>query len=109
MGSSNFENTTTGKTATEAYNSLVERARIEHGHNSYNGTIATTSGFVTITPKPGEDPNTCMERILAGDLEGVHKWGLEGVHKWGHAGCIDLGPVKTKGERKFVFFGWAAE
>ena len=37
------------KNASEAYNSLVETAEYEYGHDGYNGTISTSDGFFDIT------------------------------------------------------------
>ena len=47
MGATDFGNLAVGryKTASEAYNSLVEDALHDSGHDSYNGTISTTQGF----------------------------------------------------------------
>lgn len=101
MGASEFKNTIVATSAKEGYRSLVEAALHDSGHDGYNGTISTTNGFVMIAPKPGETADECAERVLEGDLHGVEKRG--------DAGCIDLGPAKAAGKRKFMFFGWAAE
>ena len=46
MGACQFEVTSRGKTAEEAYTKACERAEDEYGHqDGYNGTISTTAGF----------------------------------------------------------------
>ena len=47
MGATTFGDLTVGryKNASEAYNSLVEEAEYDYGHDPYNGTISTTDGF----------------------------------------------------------------
>jgi Holliday junction resolvase RusA-like endonuclease len=46
MGACQFEVTSRGKTAEEAYRKACERAEDEYGHqDGYNGTISTTAGF----------------------------------------------------------------
>ena len=40
------------KNASEAYNSLVETAEYEYGHDGYNGTISTSNGFRMIKKHP---------------------------------------------------------
>ena len=48
MGATDFATTAYGKTAADAYRSACEDALHENGHDPYNGTISTTSGFVEI-------------------------------------------------------------
>ena len=45
MGASFFKTTYRGKSLSDAYNSAVEDAEDEYGHDPYNGTISTTTGF----------------------------------------------------------------
>ena len=45
MGASFFRTTYRGKSLSDAYKSAVEAAESEYGHDPYNGTIATTTGF----------------------------------------------------------------
>ena len=54
MGATTFGDLTVGryKNASDAYNSLVEEAQHEYGHDPYNGTISTTDGFKTVNDNP---------------------------------------------------------
>lgn len=45
MGASFFQTTYRGKDIRDAYNSAVDEAEEEYGHDSYNGTISTTISF----------------------------------------------------------------
>jgi hypothetical protein len=45
MGASFFTTTYRGKSLNDAYKSAVEEAESEHGHDPYNGTIATTAAY----------------------------------------------------------------
>ena len=80
MGAYNLEYTTAASTMKEAYEDSVLRAKSEHGHNAYNGTISTTNGFI--------DKTTLYERLAEkhGENEGMSKWREEGwdnTEKWG--------------------------
>lgn len=48
MGACEFSDISFGKDAQDAYGKAVSEALYEYGHNSYNGTISTTSGFVEV-------------------------------------------------------------
>lgn len=103
MGATTFQTVSHGKTAKEAFNKAVERARYEHGHGGYSGTIAEKRNFTMIPLKEGADPNQEIERLIDEADPRIDD-------KHGPAGCFDLGPSgKADGERKFVFFGWASE
>ena len=43
------------KNAEEAYNELVEEAEYDYGHEGYNGTISTSSGFFIRKDAPRYD------------------------------------------------------
>lgn len=49
MGASLIELRSRGNSMKEAYHNAVEDAIFEHGNDSYNGTISTTSGFIDKT------------------------------------------------------------
>jgi hypothetical protein len=113
MGTSNFGNMAVGrfKSASEAYNTLVEDALYEYGHDSYNGTISTTGGFI-------------MEKDFPRyESKAFYKWQdktIEKAQKWGECICIELtgatlkrlkesrGYKGKKGIRAYYFFGWSA-
>jgi hypothetical protein len=63
MGASWFEIRATGNSAREAYNSAVEDAEQESGHDSYNGTISTTHTFDDLTPQFKRSGKTLAEYI----------------------------------------------
>jgi hypothetical protein len=49
MGASLIELKSSGASMREAYNNVVQDAIYEHGNDSYNGTISTTSGVTDMT------------------------------------------------------------
>lgn len=59
-------------TAEEAYRTLCSEAQYEHGHDGYNGTIATTAGVhvVTTTPQTREQASRLMDERL----DNLNKW-----------------------------------
>jgi hypothetical protein len=63
MGASWFEIRATGNSAREAYNTAVEDAEQESGHDSYNGTISTTHTFDDLTPQFKRSGKTLAEYI----------------------------------------------
>jgi len=114
MGATNFGNLAVGryKNASEAYNSLVEDALHDYGHDSYNGTISTTSGFKMRDDNPRYG------------TKAFSKWEdnmLEFAEKWGDCICIEItgailkrmkesrGYKGKKGIKAFYFTGWAAQ
>jgi hypothetical protein len=93
MGGCTFWNRATGKTAAEAFASVTEAARYEHGHGGYSGTIAEKHDFVMLAVPKGTDPIAYSKTDEA--LDQVDD-------KWGPAGCVALG------DGKWIFFGWAS-
>lgn len=49
MGACSFHNTGRGKSAQDVFRKLQDYAESEYGHDSYNGTISTVSGFRDVT------------------------------------------------------------
>ena len=113
MGATNFGDLAVGryKTASEAYNSLVDEALYEYGHDSYNGTISTTGGFTVRNDNPRYG------------TKAFDKWEnkmLDVAEKWGNCVCIEItgavlkrmkesrGYKGKKGIKAFYFIGWAA-
>lgn len=78
----------------EAYQSRVEHAFYEYGHDPYNGTISTTNGAKQMT-------STLMTINEAGDWANEH---IDDVNKWEEAGAIPLKDERTG----WYFFFWAA-
>ena len=102
MGANGFQNSCSATTADEAFRVLVDRARYDHGHAGYTGTIAEKQDFQMERPRQGETPRECVARSMNDD----NHWSCD---KWGPAACIDGGPdPKNPGFRIFYFFGWAS-
>ena len=115
MGAHTFTQTHGGKKLEprDAYAQLVNEAIHDSGHDPYNGTISTTSGFVMVDCGKRR-PKTMIREICD------HKNSdYSHIEKWGPAGCIELkgsnlrdwkarnGLSGTRA-RAYVFFGWAA-
>lgn len=49
MGAHGFTDEAFGKDVADAYAHACEQAVYEYGHDSYNGTISTTDGFIEVT------------------------------------------------------------
>lgn len=113
MGAHTFQTTMGGKnmTAGEAYTEACKGAEWEDGHDSYNGTISTTSGHRMIE---------CGRRSINALIDSVLDDEDSPIQKWGPAGCIELKRARLRDWKKangflgkrdiraFVFFGWAA-
>jgi len=96
MGATDFYQKAKGKTARDAFVAAQEKARYDHGHSGYTGTIAEKGEFVMIPLPPGIEPRDYANLL-------IEKRDTRIDDKWGPAGCFDLG----KGE--FYFFGIASE
>jgi len=83
MGATTFWVTETGFTPKEAFKKAVEKARYEHGHGGYTGTIAEKDSFVMIDVPRGKNPEEYARELLNSDEHEV-------ADKWGPAGCILL-------------------
>lgn len=76
MGASLIVITARGASMEDAYRNAVEDAVHEHGNDSYNGTISTTSGFVDKTKDQrgsGMDVHTYADWLY--DNDKISKWG----------------------------------
>jgi hypothetical protein len=78
------------------YEHLVKEAYYYHGHDSYNGTISTTSGLKE--HRMGFETDEQVDAWLVTD----EPWDL--TDKWGPCGY-----VQYPESQKIAFFGWAAE
>lgn len=104
MGACDFANRCpkNGRTAKEAFSDAVDDARYYHGHGGYTGTIAEKRGFRMVTPKPGETPSECHDRLLRAVCGEERTPGWNPFEdKWGDAGCLDDGD-------DWIFFGLAS-
>ena len=99
MGAHNFEDQEYGATAAEAFRDLCDTATYEYGHNPYNGTISTTSGYVSIPLNEGESINEWAQRVIDDDR----------VQKWEDCACAkDPDEEEVSGRWLWHFAGWAA-
>lgn len=95
MGASDFTARARGRTAGDAFRAAVERARHDHGHAGYTGTIAEKDSFVEIAVPAGQDPRKFAARLMDDEDPRVDD-------KWGPAGCVRLA------DGEWLFFGWAS-
>ena len=112
MGATNFGDLAVGryKKASDAYNSLVEEAQYENGHDTDNGTISTTDGFRLSNDNPRYGTKS------------FDKWEdkmIDNMHKYDCI-CVEItgavlkrlkernGYKGKKGIKAFYFIGWAA-
>ena len=78
MGAHDFHDQNVGVTAGEAYKAAVDDAHYEYGHDAYNGTISTTSGFVLIPLNEDETLDNWAGRVIEDDR----------VQKWENCACV---------------------
>lgn len=80
-----------------AYETLVERAVHEYGHNNSNGTISTVDGF---TPS--------MLGIKVFDESEGFEYAEERLDNMNKYQCEAIEIKDSKGKKGFLFYGWAA-
>jgi hypothetical protein len=100
VGASWFEDDVVGLLANEAFIAAVDQALWEHGHAGYSGTIAEKQsiGFKVV------DPQIHANRETALAIARLHEAEVE--EKWGPAGAVAY--FNDKGEKTWLFFGWAS-
>jgi len=99
MGAHDFHAQSYGVTADEAYKDAVDQAHYDYGHDAYNGTISTTSGFVLIPLNEGETIDEWAGRVIEDDR----------VRKWDDCACVaDPDTPIENGRSLWNFAGWAA-
>jgi hypothetical protein len=74
MGATNFQNTSRGKSISQAYSRAVETARDEYGNDSYKGTISTTSGVRDLTSEFKSSKKT-PQQFIDDNIDRAEKWG----------------------------------
>lgn len=94
MGSHNFSTQSQGKTMSEAYKNAVDDAHYQHGHDPYNGTISTTSGF--------KDKTNVLNGQCEGDLRKFDDVACDNTEKWESCWGAKID------ENTYLFVGWAA-
>lgn len=121
MGATNFLNISSATTATRAYQAACSDATSQHGNDSYNGTISTTTGFIEIPAIHFKGMRTktrlmILEALAMGEEElgrAPSYAALDtfnhlktifgrGTEKWGKCFCLQLN------KSTFAFAGWAA-
>lgn len=90
MGASTFWTKGKGPTAKEAFQAILEWARIDQHE------IGTKTSFTLIPVPAGQNPEDFASNLLDSDDRRVSD-------KWGPAGCVALG------QDNWLFFGWAPE
>lgn len=99
MGAHDFMTGGYGASPEEAYKDAVDDALYEFGHNAYNGTISTTSGFIMIPKLPDESDDDWFGRIMDDDR----------ICKWENCACrVDDEIPEENGRKYYIFAGWAA-
>jgi len=96
MGADSFMTRAVGKTAKAAFAEAQAKARYDHGHAGYTGTIAEKDSFTLIaTVGTEKEAYEMAEKLMdAGDKR------ID--DKWGPAGCIGFAT------EAFLFFGYAS-
>ena len=95
MGATNIYVEVVGDTMKKAYDKVVEAATYDYGHDAYNGSINTTSGFVDRTSR--------LEGECGDDLHKFEDLALSNTNKWEECWGTKIS------DKTFVFVGWAAE
>ena len=113
MGAVFIEDGGYGASMAEVYNKLCADALHYSGHDPYNGTISTSSGYIDMSRKfnallgdkrkTGKHIRTCYDKIYEEAEDKTQKW----EDFWGVE--IPNSKSKSKKRRKFMFMGWAAE
>ena len=83
MGAKFFTTESTGTSPKEAYRNAVDKAIMEHGTDTYSGTIKETEGFIILNTQPDPEHPEIQD-------------------KWGPCGCT------PQGSHMYLFWGWAA-
>ena len=109
MGAETFYEKIKSNSMTQGYRDAVENAQFEAGHDSYNGTISTTSGYKDVT-NDFKRSNLSLDKFIDLNIDKCQKWG----NAWGI--CItepktNSNKIKTqvehkvfKGTRKWVLY-----
>ncbi len=92
MGAHDFIDSSCAEDAATAYEQARQQAQYDYGHDSYNGTISTTSGFKMVPPLEGESREDHYKRIL------------DSTEKWGACACWQ----DPEDPKRWNFAGWAA-
>lgn len=77
MGACSFQTSAYGKSMQEAYDNACADAQHEYGHDSYNGTIATTRGVRDMTADYKRSGKS-LSQYINDTIDNFGKWGACG-------------------------------
>ena len=97
MGATTFYTSANGATANEAFKKAVEKAKYDHGHSGYTGTIAEKSSFILLGEVLSSEAYSKADKMIDEADSRVDD-------KWGPAGCFKI----TDKPNTWYFFGWAS-
>lgn len=86
-----------GKTMRDAYRNAVDDAHYQNGHDSYNGTISTTHGYLDKT-----------ELFNQMGEEAFEEYAVETTQKWGNAWGVRIGQREGSEFSHYKFYYWGA-
>jgi hypothetical protein len=90
MGANTFRVTARAKTASEAFETLYQKAKYDHGHAGYTGTIAEKSGFRIFEPPEGMTPKEFIQAIESDKFAYDEKVMEYYDDKWAVAVCVQV-------------------
>lgn len=93
-GAESFIDIAYGDNARECFDSLVEQAQYEYGHDPYNGTISTQQGFSVL--KKEFSSRKEAESYADETIDDVEKYYCKALK------------FTENGKTGFIFYGWAA-
>jgi hypothetical protein len=95
MGACQFENSGRGKSAKDVFTKLQDRAEIEYGDDSYNGTISTVPGFRDITNE-WKTSKKDLSRFIRERLDDARKYDCFAICT--HEPVVNNNKIKTQVE-----------
>lgn len=100
MGATTFHVIAEGTNLDEAFKTLQDEARYEHGHGGYTGTVAEKNSVVLIdTVGSEQEAFNLADKLIEDEDPRIDD-------KWGPAGAIK---VADDSNQRWLVFGWASE
>jgi hypothetical protein len=90
MGAETFRVTARAKTASEAFETLYQKAKYDHGHAGYTGTIAEKPGFRIFETPEGMTPKEFIQAIESDKFAYDEKVMEYYDDKWAVAVCVQV-------------------
>lgn len=90
MGARDFRDSSKIADVAKAYDECVRQALFEYGHDGYNGTISTTSGYKVFSATP----------VTPQEAEAIIERELENLNKWDACGAIAISDAGEGPKRK---------